>query len=306
MIECKLTNFKIRHGRTSTWPTIVLFTMTSLILVSTIPAWGFDLQRIGTSTAAAKQNQMVFLDARPLRNWQENHIPGAMSFSWETYTGTDAGGVKYRIFPPEKLAAALGKMGIRNTDTIVVYGDADSSWGGEGWLVWMLAWLGHQGPVYCLDGGFASWAADKQPVSKATEANRAPTVYALNVQPQVTISAKQIMARQKNINLIDTRSYLTEWLPGHIPGAIHIPWEKFYTGQHRRALSPEALKVLLIKHGVDLRKPVVYYCTGGIRSGYAWMVHELSGLPGAMNFEGGMEEWNAISRQSTAKSTAQD
>ncbi|MFZ2633531.1 MAG: rhodanese-like domain-containing protein [Desulfosalsimonadaceae bacterium] len=304
-----MTNFKIYyfHIITQALPAIILFIMTSLMVIPTHAAWGFDLRRIEAPAAAAKQNQLVFLDARPLKIWQENHIPGALSFSWETYTGTDAGGVKYRIFPPEKLAAALGEMGIRNTDAIVVYGDADSSWGGEGWAVWMLAWLGHQGPVYCLDGGFASWAADKHPASKATGNRRTPAVYAFQLQPQVNISAKEITARKKNINLIDTRSYLTEWLPGHIPGAIHIPWEKFYEGPHRRALSPEALKALLIKHGVDLRKPVVYYCTGGIRSGYAWMVHQLSGLsPEAMNFEGGMEEWNAISRKSTAKSTAQD
>ncbi len=289
MIDFKIYHF---HMITLACPAIILFIMTSWMVIPTHAAWGFDLRRIDASTAATEQNQWVFLDARPLKKWQENHIPGALSFSWETYTGTDADGVKYRIFPPEKLAAALGEMGIRNTDAIVVYGDADSSWGGEGWLVWMLAWLGHQGPVYCLDGGIGAWQAKGLPVSKATEKNRAPTAYALKVQTQINISAKEITNRQKSINLVDTRSYLTEWLPGHIPGAIHIPWEKFYEGSHRRALSPEALKALLIHHGVDLRKPVVYYCTGGIRSGYAWMVHELSGLPGAVNFEGGMEEWN--------------
>jgi len=295
MIECKLTDFKIRHGRTSAYPAIILFIMTSLMAIPTHAAWGFDLRRIDASAAAAKQKEMVFLDARPLKKWQENHIPGALSFSWETYTGTDAIGVKYRIFTPEKLATALGKMGIRNTDTIVVYGDADSSWGGEGWVIWMLAWLGHQGPVYILDGGFSSWETNRQPVSQSAENTRAPIIYKFQIQPQVNISGKEIAARQQSINLIDTRSYLTEWLPGHIPGAIHIPWEKFYQGSSRQALSPEALKALLIGHGVDLQKPVVYYCTGGIRSGFAWMVHQLSGLsPEAVNFEGGMEEWNAI------------
>ena len=294
MTKFQLTDFKIRHGRTSTWPTIVLFTMTSLMLISTIPAWGLDLRRIDASAAAAKQNQLVFLDARPLEKWRQDHIPGALSFSWETYTSIDADGVKYRIFSPEKLAAALGERGIRNTDAIVVYGDADSSWGGEGWVVWMLAWLGHQGPVYYLDGGIGAWQSIGQPMNNTAEKIRTPAAYALKLQPQVTISGKEIAARQQGINLIDTRSYLTEWLPGHIPGAIHIPWEKFYEGPHRQALSPEALKALLIQHGVDLHKPVVYYCAGGIRSGFAWMVHELSGLPGAVNFEGGMEEWNFI------------
>jgi thiosulfate/3-mercaptopyruvate sulfurtransferase len=41
-------------------------------------------------------------------------------------------------------------------------------------------------------------------------------------------------------------------------------------------------------------RPVVYYCKGGIRSAYAWMVHVLAGFPGACNFEGGMEEWKTV------------
>jgi len=288
-----LNCFSRRHDA-GPCPPSVLFVMTLLILIFSCPAWGFDLSLMDTEAAAGKIDQMIFLDARPLKKYQENHIPGALSFSWETYTKTDAAGVKYRTWPPEELAAALGKLGVRHTDPVVVYGDADSSWGGEGWAVWALAWLGHQGPVVYLDGGIMGWREGNQKVSKSAEASRPPVTYRFQVQPQVNITAQEIKNRQKNITLIDTRNYLTEYLPGHLPGAVHIPWEKFYQGRHRQALSPEALKALLKKHGVDLQKPVVYYCTGGIRSGFAWMVHSLSGLSEAVNFEGGTEEWNII------------
>lgn len=274
----------------------VFLGMTVLTLIFSCPARGFDLSRMDCETAAAKIDQMIFLDARPLKKWQENHIPGALSFSWETYTKTDAASVKYRTWPPEELATALGKMGVRHTDRVVVYGDADSSWGGEGWTVWVFAWLGHQGPVYYLDGGVQLWQERNLKMSKSIEASRAPVTYRFQLQPQVNISAQEIANRQKNVTLIDTRNYLTEFLPGHLPGAIDIPWEKFYQGRHRKALSPEALKSLLTQHGVDYQKPVVYYCTGGIRSGFAWMVHHLSGLPEAVNFEGGIEEWKIVNK----------
>jgi thiosulfate/3-mercaptopyruvate sulfurtransferase len=42
---------------------------------------------------------------------------------------------------------------------------------------------------------------------------------------------------------------------------------------------------------VNTAKPVVYYCAGGIRSAYTWLVHELAGLPDARNYEGGMAAW---------------
>lgn len=289
--------FTIFNNRCSVkvlWMLLIVFIGSMYIMTQFQPAWGFDLARIEAGDAAGKTGEWIFMDARPLKKYQEEHLPGAVSFSWETYTRTDAGGVKYRTLPPAELAAALGKLGISNTSPVLVYGDADSSWGGEGWAVWVFAWLGHQGPVHYLDGGVQAWQAKQLPMVKTAETARAPVLYQFQVQTQINITTQEILNRQKDITLIDTRNYLTEYLPGHLPGAVHIPWEKFYQGRHRQVISPEALKSLLKKHGVDTQKPVVYYCTGGIRSGFAWMAHQLSGLPGAVNFEGGSEEWNII------------
>ncbi len=253
--------------------------------------WAFDLQRIEAPQAAAKLNDLIVLDARPQKQWQQGHIPGAISFCWENYTRTDTEGVRWRIFPPEELAKALGDLGVSHMDAVLVYGDADTSWGGEGWLVWAMAWLGHQGPVYFLDGGIQSWRENKQPTVSDASPQRNPVEYQVNVQPQFNINATKLAKTPGQFTIIDTRNYLTEWLPGHIPGAIHIPWEKFYQGPNRRILSPDALKSLLEKNKVDLKKPVVYYCSGGIRSGFTWLVHQFSGLKAAINFEGGTEEW---------------
>ncbi len=255
-------------------------------------AQAFDLGRV-TADKAAGLKDWVILDARPLKNIQAGHLPGALPFCWETYTRTDAHGVKYRTLPPGQLAQALGAMGVSHTAPILVYGDADSSWGGEGWVVWVLALLGHQGPVRFLDGGINAWQAKGLALTKKPTRPRDPVVYQPTVNKDLVWSADRVAARQQEVTLVDTRGYLTEWLPGHLPGAVHIPWEKFYQGKARTILSPKELKALLIKNGVDVTRPVVYYCTGGIRSGYTWLVHVLSGLPGAVNFEGGTEEWKA-------------
>jgi thiosulfate/3-mercaptopyruvate sulfurtransferase len=72
---------------------------------------------------------------------------------------------------------------------------------------------------------------------------------------------------------------------------VHVPWDDFFSGDDRRPLTPEAVRNLLAKRGVNLSRPVVYYCTGGVRSAYAWTVHQLAGLRAARNYEGGLEEW---------------
>lgn len=251
-----------------------------------------DLHRVTADQVVRSIRNWMVIDARPRKVWQEGHLPGALSFSWETYTRIDTQGVRYRTLPPEELAAVLGSLGISHKDPLLVYGDADSSWGGEGWAVWVLAWIGHKGPVYFLDGGIQAWKERGHGLTRSLPVSRKPVTYQVRVDGSLICSADELAARGKDVALVDTRGYLTEWLPGHLPGAVHIPWEKFYQGKNRTALAPAKLKALLKENGVDVRKPVVYYCTGGIRSGYAWLVHALSGLPAAVNFEGGTEEWN--------------
>lgn len=233
----------------------------------------------------------VVLDGRPKSEWSKKHIPGALSFSWEDYTRTDEHGVPYRVWPPHEIARALGSMGIDEKTPLVVYGDADTSWGGEGWVCWVLSWIGHRGPVRLLDGGIQSWTRSGYAIAQGVEKTvRKPVQYHFRVNGTFHITASEILTRKHELVLIDTRSTL-EILKGRIPGAIHIPWSDFYSEKDRRPLRPDALKALLKKHRVDTTKTVVYYCTGGIRSAYAWYVHLLSGISAAINYEGGYEEW---------------
>jgi len=254
-------------------------------------AFAANLGLIEPSELKRNPSAWVILDSRPKSEWTSGHIPGAISFSWEDYTRTDENGVPYSIYPASTLAKALGEMGINEKTAIVVYGDAEKSWGGEGWTCWVLSWLGHKGPIRLLAGGIQSWRINKFPVAAGDEKRDGKTVrYAFELEPSIDISTEEIAKNKSSFVLVDTRSTL-EWFKGRIPGAIHIPWEKFHTGKERRPLSPVELRKLLEKKGVDTRKTIIYYCTGGIRSGYAWLVHQLSGLPTAKNYEGGHEAW---------------
>lgn len=232
----------------------------------------------------------VVLDARPKSEWQASHIPGALSFSWENFTRTDDAGVPYRVLPPQEMAAALGAMGVDEKTSLVIYGDADKSWGGEGWAGWAFAWLGHTGSVRILNGGIQAWQNGGFTVTTDVPKTREKVAYNYKHAPRWDISTAEIEQRKSPMVLIDTRSTM-EWLLGKIPGAIHIEWNEFYAGADRRPLDAIAFRKLLKDHGVDTSKQIAYYCRGGIRSGYAWMVHQLAGLPDARNYEGGMEAW---------------
>jgi thiosulfate/3-mercaptopyruvate sulfurtransferase len=263
----------------------------ALLAVCFQAALAADSGQIDAASLKGSAAKWVVLDARPRADWEAGHIPGALSFSWDNYTRTDAKGVQYSSFPPQELALALAGMGIDEKTPLVVYGDADTSWGGEGYDIWLFSWLGHKGPIRLLSGGIQAWRSQNLPLVKGPEkpAGRKAR-YQVNLRPQTVVSTEEIQSGKDAAVLIDVRSTL-EWIKGRIPGAVHIPWQDFYAGKERRPLAAAELKKLLAKHGVDANKPVIYYCLGGIRSSYAWTVHQLAGLPDARNYKGGWAAW---------------
>lgn len=250
-----------------------------------------DVSLVEVAALSKAPATWVVLDARPPVAYRAGHLPGAQSFSWEDHTSTDAEGVPYEPGSPESIALELGKRGISETTPIVVYGDAEASWGGEGWACWLLEWLGHRGPVRVLDGGIQAWQAAGLPVTATETALPAKSAtYHPQVRARLDIETAELRDSADRLSIVDTRSD-EEWAENRIPGAVHIPWNEFFQGKDRRPLSGNELSALLRSRGVGLDRPVVYYCAGGIRSAYAWMVHELSDLPSARNYDGGMEAW---------------
>lgn len=269
----------------------LFFFLLVIVLSLAQSVFAADMRLIDAGELNGTLSKWVVIDARPKSEWAAGHIPGARPFCWENYTRTDEKGVELRIFPPKELASALASLGIDEKSSVVIYGDADKSWGGEGWDAWVLFWLGHKGQIRLLNGGIQAWRGQNLLLTKTAEGPRDRKArYQAALKPQLDISTEELVRQGSLFVLVDVRSTF-EWLKGRIPGAIHIPWEKFYTGKERRPLSSEEAKKLLSGHGVNMARPLVYYCEGGIRSAYAWAVHQLAGLPPARNYEGGMAAW---------------
>ena len=264
----------------------VCLTITALLLLAT---QAHGLERISANSLWNKKNGWIILDARPKKAWAAGHIPGSLPFGWQEYTEVGPQKIPYRTFPPAKMAKALGKLGISEKTPIAIVGDADTTWGGEGWIAWLLTWTGHKGPIALLEGGTPGWKNQNRAWTK-NHADRPPLPYTPSANRSVFISAQTLRQNPDAYTIVDTRSF-PEWIRGRIPGAIHIPWKKMVDRKSKTPISSEKLKTLLQKEGASLEKPVVYYCTGGIRSAWSWMAHTMAGLPTALNLEGGYEEW---------------
>ena len=163
------------------------------------------------------------------------HIAGAVKLDWKTDL-QDA--VKRDFVDAQQFSKLLSDRGISNDDTVILYG-GNNNWFAA-YAYWYFKLYGHD-KVKLLDGGRKKWELDGRPLSREP-VNRPATSYTAK-QPDNTIRAfrDEVIAAIGEKNLVDVRSpdefsgkilapaHLPQeqsQRPGHIPGAINVPWSK--------------------------------------------------------------------------------
>jgi thiosulfate/3-mercaptopyruvate sulfurtransferase len=236
--------------------------------------------------------------------YDQGHVPGSVGWNWTT----DLCDTLVRdIVPAKKLEDLLGKSGIDNNTTIVLYGD-NNNWFAA-WAFWQLKIYGHQ-DVRIMDGGRKKWLAETRDMSTDKPA-ASPKTYKAG-QPDLSIRAflpeVQKAVTQKSHALVDVRSpqeftgeiLAPPGLPetcqrgGHIPGAKSIPWAKA-CNEDGTFKSQDDLKALYGGAGVTADRPVIAYCRIGERSSHTWFVLKyLLGFKDVKNYDGSWTEWGNL------------
>ena len=82
--------------------------------------------------------------------------------------------------------------------------------------------------------------------------------------------------------------------PGHIPGAINVPWSKA-ANEDGTFKSDEELATLYADAGLDGTKETIAYCRIGERSSHTWFVlQELLGHKNVKNYDGSWTEYGSL------------
>ncbi len=251
----------------------------------------YNISTISVQDLTNTAKNWHILDARPGRTWKNRTIPNSLHLAWEDFTSATTQKPLYQLLPFKRLAENFEKLGLHEKSPVVLFGDTDKSWGSEGWGLWLLLRMGHQGPIRILDGGSKAWKKAGFAMNAPNHSAISPEKYSFQLNDSISIDAAEIRKNPSGYRFIDVRTKF-EWFSGHIPGAVHIPWRKFATSDGH-ILPKEKLEVLLKKHNITLDQPIIYYCSAGVRSGFAWLVHEFAHPGVAKNFVGGMEEWEA-------------
>ena len=231
------------------------------------------------------------------------HIEGAVKLDWKTDLQDP---VRRDFVDREQFSALLSERGISNDDTVVLYG-GNNNWFAA-YAYWYFKLYGHQ-DVKLLDGGRKKWELDGRPLS--TDAVSRPATEYKAADPDNSIRAfrDEVVDAIGTKNLVDVRSpdefsgkilapaHLPQeqsQRPGHIPGAINVPWSKA-ANEDGTFKSDDELAELYSEAGLDGSNETIAYCRIGERSSHTWFVlQELLGQKNVKNYDGSWTEYGSL------------
>ena len=248
--------------------------------------------------------RIVEVDVDP-KLYAAGHIPGAVGWDWTTQLQDQ---VKRDIISREDFEKLNSEAGIKNTDTIIIYGDASNWFAAYGF--WLYKIYGHK-DVRLLNGGRAKWL-NEEGAPLTTEVQKfAKSQYKVSsVDGSLRAKVSEIFAAtEKKAPLVDVRSpdeftgkiiappgmSETAQRAGHIPGATSIPWSTAVTNENTFKTADELRAIYLDQKRLDPAKATIAYCRIGERSSHTWFVLKyLLGFKDVRNYDGSWTEYGNL------------
>jgi thiosulfate/3-mercaptopyruvate sulfurtransferase len=237
--------------------------------------------------------------------YDSGHIPGSVGWNWKKDTQQT---VQRDIPDKAGLEALLGRAGISNDTTVILYGD-NNNWFAT-FAFWLLKLYGHK-DARVMNGGRRKWMDEGRPVATDMPTVTQTAYHASG--PDLGLRAMRNAVHDSvgkvESALVDVRSpkefsgelLAPENLPqegaqrgGHIPGAANIPWGQAVRedGTFKSAADLEAL---YSSRGITPDKDIIAYCRIGERSSHTWFVLKyLLGYPKVRNYDGSWTEWGSL------------
>lgn len=236
-------------------------------------------------------------DALPV--YPRAHIPGAVHFDINAICDTTSD-LPHMLPAPHVFSSAMRKLGIGNSQTIVVYDDFGFYSAPRVW--WTLRTMGAD-HVHVLDGGFPKWQAEDQPVEDDTP-RRTPTHFASRLNHAAVADLAQMTAdiRSGVRQVLDARSAdrfagiapePREGLRGgHMPSAFNLPFTQLIS-EDGTFKTGSCLEAAFQGAGIDLSKPITTTCGSGVTAAILTLGLTLLGVRDLALYDGSWSEWGS-------------
>ncbi len=249
---------------------------------------------------------LTILDCQPnIHDYIAEHIPGA-AYLPEGLLRLSRGGTPGVFVPPESAQPVLRLLGLRASAPAVVYTGTGpvKAWGDgleQTMVAYSLARFGHD-QVYVLDGGIDKWKEEQRPLTKVfPKVEESDFVAQVRREYFVEYEEFKAIKDREDVLLLDARPPAVyegqgPWIkPGHIPGAVNLPWASLMDEKNKRLLKPdEEVQAILETHGATPDRTIVCSCGTGREATNEFLLFKwYLGYPQVKIYEGSFTEWTS-------------
>ena len=257
--------------------------------------------------------------------FRRSHIPGAIFLDWTTDIVDRANPVAFMLAPPDVFRDAMEVRGIGDRSTVIAYSDRFGS--GPYRLWWAARMHGHD-QVRVLDGGLEKWIAESRPLSADVPSPRpatwtpGPPVNAAVARADDVLNAEGD-AQTVVLDSRPSEQYRGEavWFEagpvpadpdgiartprgpihaGRVPWAVSVPVTELFH-EDRTMKSPEELRELFARSGVEQQSKAITYCGVGISASALLFGLVRAGVEDAALYDASWEEWGRDPRKPRAR-----
>jgi thiosulfate/3-mercaptopyruvate sulfurtransferase len=252
-----------------------------------------------------KRQPIRLIDVQPdVHDYILGHIPGAVYMNEKLWRCPGENGLPASYVPTESIVHIVRRIGVRDDEPIVVYGGQGKfSHQGDGLEPTMTAYsLLRFGArrVHILDGGIERWHGEGLAITKAYPAIT-PSEFRASINREMFCTYDEFIEAcdRADTQVLDVRPpsvYAEQGIwskPGHIAGALNVPWRLFMERENACRLKPrEQIQELLDTKKVSPHRQIVVYCGTGREATNAFIVlRYVMGFAKVRLFEGSFTEW---------------